>query len=121
MKRLLSIIAAITLIGTSSTNLVACNRDNKVLHNNHLYKQWKGTDVDQQFFRKNYDGKTYLVISNNVLSPNNSWHGSIIAKDTPKLNNFVLEPNWKVYIWTSETDTPFVPNIDKTNGNIIKE
>ncbi|AHI58030.1 hypothetical protein P344_03435 [Spiroplasma mirum ATCC 29335] len=50
MKRLLSIIAAITLIGTSSTNLVACNRDNKVLHNNHLYKQWKGTDVDQQFF-----------------------------------------------------------------------
>lgn len=37
MKKLLSIIGAITLIGNSSTSLVACNRDNKVLHNNHTH------------------------------------------------------------------------------------
>ncbi|QIA73189.1 lipoprotein [Spiroplasma citri] len=117
MKRLLSIIGAITLLGTSTTSLTACNK--KYTEKNSDFKEWKSITVRQDFFIKDYDKKTYLLILNNVLSPNNSWKGRIIDRNTSDLNKLMLEPEWKVYLWQDETKTPYIPNINNTNGEII--
>ncbi|WP_425377973.1 lipoprotein [Spiroplasma endosymbiont of Polydrusus pterygomalis] len=118
MKKILIILGTITLIGTSTTSLVACNT--KYTEKNSDYKEWKSITVRQDFFINDYDKKTYLLILNNVLNPNNSWKGRIVDKNTD-LSKLMLEPNWKVYWWSNETKTPFIPNINITNGEIIDE
>ncbi|WP_155522129.1 lipoprotein [Spiroplasma citri] len=55
MKRLLSIIGAITLLGTSTTSLTACNK--KYTEKNSDFKEWKSITVRQDFFIKDYDKK----------------------------------------------------------------
>ncbi|WP_338954423.1 lipoprotein [Spiroplasma endosymbiont of Polydrusus cervinus] len=117
MKNILSLLATITLIGTSTTSLVACNK--KYTEKNNDYKEWKSINVRQDFFIKDYDKKTYLLISNNFLSPNNSWKGRVINKNTIDLSKLMLEPDWKVYLWSDEKKAPFIPNINSTNGEII--
>jgi hypothetical protein len=37
------------------------------------------------------------------------------------LNKLMLEPEWKVYLWSDDTKTPFIPDINNTNGEVINK
>ncbi|KAI93154.1 lipoprotein [Spiroplasma melliferum] len=124
MKKILSILGAISLVGTSTTSLISCTHDkceNKIIGN------WKELcKKDKPFNENKPTDKWYLLIhrtNDNKYHINRKlWDGTEgDNKWRPDLLGW--SSNWKeVYIWTKNsvpTDND-VPNIDD-QGNIVLE
>lgn len=61
MKKMLSILGAITLVGTSSTSLISCHDSNTFTTKTNDISNWKGTSLSLNYFVKNNDNKYYTV------------------------------------------------------------
>ncbi len=114
MKRLLSIIGAISLLGTSTTSLVSCHDSKTFTQKTDDIGNWKGISLPLNYFIKNNDNKYYVI--SHISSENKKWVINLIYNNTT-IGKFVMEPNYKVWQWTLET-IPTLPNIDE-DGNII--
>ncbi|MFJ1522143.1 lipoprotein [Spiroplasma sp. ald] len=125
MRKILSILGTITLIGTSATSLVACNTPQytqKELLNLKEKNNIKTKDgilewiaPQEKPFNERVDNKWYFIIYKD-----NSNNTKISKKINNNPNTNVAlpwSPNWiKVYRWDGNGE-PNLPEIDK-NGNI---
>ncbi len=147
MKKLLSLLGAITLIGTSITSLVACNKsDNsgKKEGNKHKHllpqnpqkdNNWK-LDNDPNFINYKVDNKWYIAIFKNYTKKwyivnflNDSINDKILGKFSfydVRTNLFLsdLRGYFKrgdvktVYRWDHNSE-PEIPKINLDTGEII--
>ncbi|UZQ31176.1 MAG: lipoprotein [Spiroplasma phoeniceum] len=130
MKKLLSIIGAISLIGTGTTNLVACNTPQysedelkKEKEKNNITTKYgilEWIEKQEKPFTEVVDNKWYYIIYKD------NYKNIKLSKrinNNPNVNiNFPWSNSWiKVYRWNGEEQK--LPNldIDKDGKVIVKE
>lgn len=116
MKKILSILGAISLIGTSTTSLISCNDSKKTTQKVNNVAEWKGVQLHLNYFIKNIDNKYYAI--SRYATDKQQWTNFLLYNDDNENNRkFSLEPDYKVWEWTLES-TPSLPSINE-NGDII--
>ncbi len=114
MKKILSILGTITLIGTSTTPLISCYDSRTYTKKVENISDWRGVSLPLNYFIKNNDNKYYVI--SHISSKNRKWVINLIYNNKT-IEKIAMEPNYKVWQWTLET-IPILPNIDE-DGDII--